>query len=59
MASSKTLARRAPASVRVRRYLQEYGPLWVLSLPALTLLLLFSYIPMAGLVIVFKDYDFL
>lgn len=59
MASSKTIARRVPASVRAKRYLQEYGPLWVLSLPALILLLLFSYIPMAGLVIVFKDYDFL
>lgn len=59
MASNRTLARRAPFAVRAKRYLQEYGPLWVLAMPALILLLLFSYIPMAGLVIVFKDYDFL
>ena len=36
-----------------------YGSLWLLALPALALLVAFSYIPMAGLVIVFKEYDFL
>ena len=44
---------------RTSRYLREYGPLWILALPALALLVAFSYIPMAGLVIVFKDYNFL
>lgn len=59
MKSAKTGARRQLSPSRIRRYLSEYGPLWALSLPALALLLFFSYIPMAGLVIVFKDYDFL
>lgn len=59
MKSAKTGARRPLSPSRIKRYLSEYGPLWVLSLPALALLLFFSYIPMAGLVIVFKDYDFL
>lgn len=59
MKSAKTGARRQLSPSRIKRYLSEYGPLWVLSLPALALLLFFSYIPMAGLVIVFKDYDFL
>lgn len=59
MKSAKTGARRPLSPSRIKRYLSEYGPLWVLSLPALALLLFFSYIPMAGLIIVFKDYDFL
>lgn len=47
------------ASLRRIRYVKEYGPLWILASPALILLVLFSYIPMAGMVIVFKDYNFL
>ena len=41
------------------RYLKEYVPLWVMAAPALILLILFAYVPMAGMVIVFKDYNFL
>ena len=41
------------------RYLKEYGPLWVMAAPALILLILFAYVLMAGMVIVFKDYNFL
>ena len=51
--------RRVPLGTRSARYFREYGPLWLLALPALLLLVAFSYIPMAGLVIVFKDYNFL
>lgn len=51
--------KKAPLGVRALRYAQEYGPLWVLAAPALALLVAFSYIPMAGLVIVFKDYNFM
>ena len=51
--------RRVPLGMRSARYFREYGPLWLLALPALLLLVAFSYIPMAGLVIVFKDYNFL
>lgn len=51
--------KRQTSAAKRRRYLREYGPLWIMALPALILLVLFSYIPMAGLVIVFKDYNFL
>ncbi len=47
-----------PRCGRAKRYWQEFGPLWVLALPALILLVMFAYIPMGGLVVVFKDYNF-
>lgn len=50
---------KAPFAERAYRYMRDNGALWLLALPSLALLLFFSYIPMAGLVIVFKDYDFL
>lgn len=59
MSNPAATARQAVRAARRIRYVKEYGPLWVLSAPALILLVLFSYIPMAGLVIVFKDYNFL
>ena len=39
-------------------HFRKFGSLWILALPAIILILLFSYIPMAGLVIVFKKYNF-
>ncbi|MBR1584679.1 MAG: sugar ABC transporter permease [Clostridia bacterium] len=59
MSLSTARAKRANLPTRAGRYLREYGPLWILALPALALLVAFSYVPMAGLVIVFKDYNFL
>ena len=59
MSSPVVTVRQRSSAQRRLRYVREYGPLWVLALPALILLVLFSYIPMAGLVIVFKDYNFL
>lgn len=50
---------RAPFTERAYSYMRDNGALWLLALPSLALLLFFSYIPMAGLIIVFKDYDFL
>lgn len=39
-------------------HLKKYGSLWLLALPAIILIVMFSYIPMSGLVIVFKKYNF-
>lgn len=39
-------------------HLKKYGALWLLALPAIILIVMFSYIPMSGLVIVFKKYNF-
>ncbi|WP_136604204.1 ABC transporter permease [Paenibacillus dokdonensis] len=41
-----------------RKTLREHWPLYMLSLPGLAALLLFSYIPMAGLYIVFERYTY-
>ena len=40
-----------------RKFRQEI-PLYLLALPGVIALLLFSYFPMAGIILVFKDYNF-
>ena len=40
------------------RKLKQDIPLYILALPGVIALLLFSYFPMAGIVLVFKDYNF-
>ena len=42
----------------LNRYVREFGPLWALAAPGMALLIMFAYIPMAGMIIVFKDYQF-
>lgn len=43
----------------LHKHLKKYGALWFLALPGIILTLMFSYIPMSGLVIVFKQYNFM
>ncbi|WP_337103101.1 ABC transporter permease [Paenibacillus sp. YIM B09110] len=43
---------------RLKRELIRHGPLYLLALPGVVYLLLFSYLPMSGLVLVFKNYNF-
>lgn len=38
--------------------LRQDGPLYILALPGVISLLLFSYFPMTGILLVFKDYNF-
>lgn len=39
-------------------HLIRYRHLWMLAFPGILLTLMFAYIPMSGLVIIFKDYNF-
>lgn len=39
-------------------HFRKYYQLWLLALPGIVLTLMFAYIPMSGLVIIFKDYNF-
>ena len=50
--------RTAGAGSRVAGHFKKYYQLWMLALPGIVLTLMFSYIPMTGLVIIFKRYNF-
>jgi putative aldouronate transport system permease protein len=43
---------------RLRKYFIENGTLYLFALPGLIFLLLFCYVPLSGLVLVFKNYNF-
>lgn len=43
---------------RLPRHFGKYHQLWLLALPGIILTLMFAYIPMSGLVIIFKNYNF-
>lgn len=50
---------RSNSSLRKRKgRLKQDWPLYIMVLPGVIALLLFSYLPMAGIVLVFKDYHF-
>lgn len=40
-------------------HIKKYWELWLLALPTIILTLMFAYIPMSGLIIVFKKYNFI
>lgn len=42
---------------KVISYLKRYWPLYVMLLPSIVYLCIFSYVPMAGLTLAFKDYN--
>ena len=43
---------------KIESYLKRYWPLYVMLLPTIVYLCIFSYVPMAGLSLAFKDYNF-
>lgn len=51
------MAATSKSSPALRKFRQDI-PLYILALPGVIALLLFSYFPMAGIVLVFKDYNF-
>lgn len=58
MAKAVVTAQPRRRRMPLKRYVSEFGPLWALAAPGLALLIMFAYIPMAGMIIVFKDYQF-
>ncbi|WP_171905571.1 ABC transporter permease [Eisenbergiella tayi] len=60
MSKQKTpykMAAASKSSPALRKFRQDI-PIYILALPGVIALLLFSYFPMAGIVLVFKDYNF-
>ena len=58
-AAAAAVERRTPgAGGKIAVHFKKYYQLWLLALPGIILTLMFSYIPMTGLVIIFKDYNF-
>lgn len=43
---------------RIVGHFKKYHQLWLLALPGILLTLMFAYIPMSGLVIIFKNYNY-
>ena len=44
--------------IRIAKHIKKYYGLWLLALPGIIITLMFAYIPMLGLVVVFKKYNF-
>jgi len=55
-AGRASTARQFSPLTRIVRSVRQNGSLFLMALPGLLLLLAFNYLPMAGLVIAFKDY---
>lgn len=43
---------------KIKRYFQKTWQLWVMLLPAMLYILVFCYVPMYGIQLAFRDYDF-
>ncbi len=53
-----TTFNRAPSKKRWFESIRKDGSLFMLALPGLIVLILFAYLPMSGLILVFKHYNF-
>lgn len=49
---------RTPKPKSFRKALRKDGSLYLLALPGIIVLILFAYLPMSGLILVFKNYNF-
>lgn len=47
-----------PLSSRLKRYMAHNWQLWVMLLPAMLYIFIFCYVPMYGIQLAFRDYDF-
>lgn len=50
--------RKSPLGHRASLYLRNYWQLWILLLPAIAYIFIFNYVPMYGVQLAFRDYDF-
>ncbi|MGP9613858.1 ABC transporter permease [Brachybacterium sp. AOP42-B2-9] len=50
--------RKSRARSKVRRHLGRYWQLWVMLAPALGFLIVFAYVPMYGIQLAFREFDF-
>ena len=44
--------------MKVKRYFRKNWQLWIMLLPAMLYILIFCYVPMYGIQLAFRDYDF-
>jgi putative aldouronate transport system permease protein len=51
-------AKRTVSAPRFRKSLRKDSSLYLLALPGIIILILFAYLPMSGLILVFKNYNF-
>lgn len=51
-------ATRTVSARRFRKSLKKDSSLYLLALPGIIILILFAYLPMSGLILVFKNYNF-
>lgn len=50
--------KKASIGFRLAKHFKKFYGLWLLAIPGIIITLMFAYIPMSGLVIVFKQYNF-
>ena len=55
MKSNKSLAGEKPMSLKKRKFDADNFQLWLLAIIPVLLVVLFSYVPMGGIIIAFKD----
>ncbi|WP_235019883.1 ABC transporter permease [Ruania rhizosphaerae] len=59
VAPSRGTSRPRPKGVAgLRRHVHRYWQLWVMALPAIGFVVLFAYVPMYGLQLAFREFDF-
>ena len=52
------IRRKDSIGIKIAKHFKKYYGLWLLALPGIIITLMFAYIPMSGLVVVFKKYNF-
>lgn len=57
-AATRPRKAKAPVPRRVQRHLRRYWQLWAMLAPALAFVVIFAYIPMYGIQLAFREFDF-